>query len=95
MKNITAKFETTRLIRISGTGSHLPQYDDNAIRLVLKINHGPKNMLDRKLTTDVGVSELLQSLPIDTVINVYQELLDMKVDKMAEVKKRHDAKTEE
>ena len=38
------------------------QYDDNVIRLTLKIIEGPQAMLDRRVTLDVGIDDFVDSL---------------------------------
>ena len=69
-KDIAAKLHNIRRKHLgsrqerTGTGSTFQhEYDDNVIRLAVKIHDGPANMLDRLVIVEVVISEFGNHLP--------------------------------
>jgi hypothetical protein len=65
---IKGKLNNINRVRVSG------EYDDNVIQLKLRITEGPASLLDRNVTTDVGISDFVSALPVPVAQRLREEL---------------------
>jgi hypothetical protein len=77
MKNVTAILIGCRRVGISGSGSNIPSaryYDDNTIRMTVRIATGPEAWLDRIVVVDTGISRFVSALTPQVAQNLLNEL---------------------
>ena len=77
MKNVTAKLTGTRRVAISGSRSNIAsdhRYDDNTIRMTVRVTSGPVAWLDRIIVVDMGITALVEALTSEVAVNLQKEL---------------------
>jgi hypothetical protein len=72
MKDVHAKFLDT--YRKAINADLADPFDDNVFRVVAKITSGPSAFTGRKVVIDLGISEFVASLPVETAERLRKEL---------------------
>jgi hypothetical protein len=76
-KVITATFVRASRVAISGMGPGVKGYDDNSIRVNVRIKSGPQAMLDRHVHVDIPLNQFASMLPSEVRNNLRQILDDL------------------
>jgi hypothetical protein len=71
---LKAVVTTGKRVRLNPSSSVGAEYDDNVICLWCAVTDGPQNMLDRKISVFVGITEFIDKLPADVLVRLKDEI---------------------